>query len=130
MSNIKNYLGTIISLIAVLTIVSGVVQMIWPGCVLRIIGGSLNLANQHSFGIVGMFMVLFGALTLHGLMTHSSPALLWASIQKLGAFVAVALGVYEGLFSSLAMAVALFDLLSFVVIFIFWRKMLDGTLAS
>ena len=130
MTKLKNYLGTIITLIAILTIVSGTVQMIWPGFVLKMIGGSLELANQHSFGIVGMFMILFGALTLHGLITHSSPALLWASIQKLGAFIAVALAVHEQLFSTLAMAVALFDLLSFFLMIVFWRKMVDGTLAS
>jgi hypothetical protein len=130
MGKLKNYLGAIITLIAILTIISGAVQMLWPWLVLKMIGGSLDAGSQHSFGIIGMFMMIFGALTLHGLMTESSPALLWASIQKLGAFLAVALGVHNHVFSSLAMAVASFDLLSFFLMIVFWRKMVTGKLAS
>jgi hypothetical protein len=55
-------------------------------------------------------------------LVNSAPALLWSGLQKLGAVGAVGLGVYHGLFSNLALAVAAFDLLSAVVMLLYWRK--------
>lgn len=108
--------------IAAITILSGLVQVIKPELVLSIIGGEQSPSGNHSFAIIGMFMVLFGALAIHALSTESQEpvAILWCSLQKLGASVAVGVGVCKVLFSPLALLVAGFDLLSFVVMFIFW----------
>ena len=66
-----------------------------------------------------MFMVLFGAMLLQALLTAGdhSVAVLWAGLQKFGAAAAVALGVFKGIFSLLALSVAGFDLLSGILIF-------------
>lgn len=85
-----------------------------PGFVLGIIGASVTPTSSHFFAIVGMFMALFGGLMLHAIYsaTPQRPAILWCAFQKLGAFAAVSLGVFSGVFSALAMAVAIFDLVS------------------
>lgn len=106
--------------IGLLTIVSGAVQVVAPAFVLSLVGGDASPPSRHFFGIVGMFMVLFGGALVHGL---AGPApdrvvLLWTGLQKLGASAAVGLGVARGLFAPLALAVAGFDFASGVVIFL------------
>jgi hypothetical protein len=113
--------------IAWATVASGLVQLVSPGLVLTFVGGDQAPASRHFFGIVGMFMVLFGGALAQGLGTDASePAdrivLLWAGLQKLGASAAVGLGVERSLFAPIALAVAGFDLLSGILIFVYRAK--------
>jgi hypothetical protein len=112
----------IVFFIGIITIFSGLAQVINPELVLSVVGGEKSPGGNHSFAIIGMFMVLFGALVVHALSTETQEpvAIFWCSLQKLGAAVAVGIGVGKGLFSPLALAVAGFDLLSFFVMFVFW----------
>ena len=84
--------------------------------------------SRHFFGIVGMFMVLFGGMLWQALVRQPTPPVpvFWAGLQKLGASAAVGLGVYNGIFSALALAVAGFDLLSGIAIFIYWRAIREA----
>jgi len=120
----KPALWWVLVAISALTALSGLVQAVSPGLILGLIGGDTSAANRHSFGIVGMFMVLFGGLLLQALLSsrHHPLAVFWAGLQKLGAAGAVGLGVGKGLFSSLAWAVAGFDLLTGVLIFFYLRR--------
>lgn len=108
--------------IAGITAVSGLTQMIVPGFVLGIIGAAVTPTSSHFFGIVGMFMALFGGLLLHALYAPPTPPLVlfWCGLQKFGATVAVAMGVVREVFSWLALGVAGFDLLSGVLILVYW----------
>jgi hypothetical protein len=118
----------ILVLIAVLTAVSGAVQMLKPDFVLRLVGGPDNPGARHFFGIVGMFMVLFGGLAFQALRAPAEMQALplrWAALQKLGASGAVGLGVYKGLFGILALGVAGFDLLSGLLIVLYLRQRLN-----
>lgn len=110
--------------IAALTVMSGLVQLVAPSFVLGIIGADATAVGAHSFGIVGMFMVLFGGLLWEGLGPRGPipTALRWAGLQKLGAAGAVGLGVARGLFGPLALGVAGFDLLSGVLIFVYLMR--------
>ncbi len=110
----KQLLYRIVAVIAALTLLSGLGQLLMPGLVLRLIGAEATPTSLHLFSIVGMFMALFGGMVLHALVSarHHRIVLLWAALQKLGAFAAVTLGVANDLFSPLAMAVAFFDLAS------------------
>ena len=110
--------------ISIMTVVSGLTQMLAPGFVLGILDAETTAAAQHFFAIVGMFMVLFGGLLLHALFSHGHQqvAVLWAGLQKLGAVGAVALGVANAVFSPLALLVAGFDLVSGVLILMFWSS--------
>jgi hypothetical protein len=104
--------------IAVATIGTGAIQIAAPQLVLGVISvASGTSLGEYLFAIVGMFMVLFGGLLLHAL---SGPELqrvplLWAGLQKLGASIAVALGVAAGVLVPLALLVAAFDLASAVL---------------
>ena len=108
----RGRVGTIVAVIAVLTIVSGAVQMAWPGFILGLVGAESDATSRHFFGIVGMFMVLFGGLALHGVRVSSLPALIWSGLQKAGAVAAVLLGIRHGIFSLAALPIAGFDFLS------------------
>ena len=85
-----------------------------PGVVLDLLGAESTPTTRHLFAIVGMFMAVVGGVTLQALLTEPTPAyvVLWCAVQKLGAFIAVTVGVTRDLFDTVAMAVALFDLLT------------------
>ena len=121
----KKYITLVVVIISILTIASGLTQVVMPGFVLNVIGAEVTDISKHLFGIVGMFMALFGSLMLHTVyQTHTSQtAVFWCSMQKLGAFVAVSLGVYNELFSWTAMSVAVFDLIS-GILFLYFIKTL------
>jgi hypothetical protein len=120
----KKYLRVIIILIAILTIISGLVQLISPSFILKFIGGEINTTTNHLFAIVGMFMFLFGGLLLHSLYSiyNSKVVVLWCALQKLGAAIAVFLAIEKNLFSPIAALVAGFDLLSAILFFIYYRS--------
>jgi hypothetical protein len=112
-------------LIGIVTMLSGAIQMVSPQFVLNIIGAHITETASYSFGIVGMFMLLFGGILTHGLRAKPQhPQLIfWASLQKFGAAIAVFLGVQREIFAPLALAVALFDLLSGFLALWYWKRL-------
>ena len=109
--------------IAAITVATGLAQALAPGPMLRLVGGEATPTSAHVFGIVGMFMVLFGGALWQGVRQPAPDrtVLLWTGLQKLGASLAVGLGVMNGIFSALALAVAGFDLLSGILIIAYWN---------
>jgi hypothetical protein len=120
----KDWLYWVLVLIAAATVLTGLAQMLSPGFVLSTMKAEIDPTSKHFFGIVGMFMVLFGGLFLNALLSRANHpvAVFWASMQKLGAAVAVGLGVMNHIFSSLALGVAGFDLLSGILGIIYWLR--------
>ena len=120
----KDWVFVLLLLIAASTALTGAVQVIAPGFILRLLSAEVTITSAHFFAIVGMFMVLFGGATLHALLSfrHHPIVILWSSFQKFGASGAVALGVQRGVFSSLAIIVAVVDLLSGLLAFWYWRR--------
>lgn len=110
--------------ISVATVASGLGQLVMPGLVLDVLSSESTPATRHFFGIVGMFMVLFGGALLHALLGKAPQpvVVLWAGLQKFGAFAAVTLGVLSDLFSALALGVAAFDLVSGVLVLLYWNR--------
>jgi hypothetical protein len=117
----RDHLWWLLAVIAVLTVVSGLVQMFDPGFILGTISGEATAASRHFFGIVGMFMALFGGMTLHALLSADENRIVfvWAGLQKAGASIAVGSGVFHGIFSSLALLVAGFDLATAIIFVIY-----------
>ena len=115
----KRYLPAIIVIISAITIVSGLTQLFMPGYVLGFIGAETSPLADHFFRIIGMFMALFGGLLLHTVYSAApgSTAVIWCALQKLGAAAMVGIAVQNGLFSTLALGVAAFDLLSALLLF-------------
>lgn len=114
--------------ISLATVVSGLAQVVAPAFVLRVIGAEITPTTTHFFAIVGMFMALFGGLMLHTVYSaRTDPvAILWCAWQKLGACVAVGLGIWHDIFSFMAAGVALFDLLSGVLFLYYLKKVKSG----
>src|SRR5688500_8413149 len=98
--------------------------MIAPAFILRFLSAETTTASLHFFSIVGMFMVLFGGVTLHALLSlkHHPVVILWSSFQKFGASMAVALGVQRGVFASVALIVAVVDFFSGVLALWYWKR--------
>lgn len=120
----KKYLQLIVLVIAIITIISGLVQVFVPGFVLSNIGAEVTATSKHFFGIIGMFMALFGGLMVHTIYSAqpSQAAIFWCAMQKLGAFVAVSLGIWNDIFSMIGGAVAGFDLLSGILFLIYLKR--------
>lgn len=120
----KDWLYWALVIIGAVTILSGLLQMAAPGVVLTLIGGESTPTSLHFFGIIGMFMALFGGAMLQALLSplHHPVVIFWASLQKFGASIAVGLGVWHLLFSPLALMVAGFDLLSGILGFWYWSR--------
>ena len=122
----KKYLSLLIILISIATVLSGLVQLFNPSFILEIIGAEISVTSRHLFSIIGMFMVLFGAMMLHAIYSShkNEAAILWAAMQKLGAAAAVGLGIVHGIFNMLSLAVALFDLVSGIIFLYYYRQYL------
>lgn len=120
----NKFLNLIVILISIATVVSGLVQMISPTTVMTLIKADITATSAHFFGIVGMFMALFGGLMLHAVYSPrpQRPAIFWSALQKLGAFAAVGLGIINGIFGPLAASVALFDLFSGIFFLYYLKK--------
>jgi hypothetical protein len=120
----NKFLNLIVIVISFATILSGLTQMIMPGFVLAFVGATITDTSSHFFAIVGMFMTLFGGLMLHAVYSAQpqKPAILWCAFQKLGAFVAVGLGIINGIFMPIAAGVALFDLFSGLLFLYYLKK--------
>jgi hypothetical protein len=125
----KDWLFVLLLLIAAATALTGGVQVVAPSFFLRLLSAEVTVTSQHFFAIVGMFMFLFGGATLHALLSfrHHPVVILWSSFQKFAASGAVALGVQRGVFSSLAIIVAVIDLLSGLLAFWYWRRIRGDT---
>lgn len=121
---IDDRLALFVVLIALGTVGAGLFQLVFPGVVLDIIDGDTTKTAKHFFAIVGMFMAVVGGVTLHSLYTGRAMAMVvgWGSVQKFGASLAVGIGVARDVFGPLALAVAGFDALSFVVMAVLARR--------
>jgi len=121
----KSTLRLLLLLIAVITIGSGLTQVFAPAFVLHTVGADITPTTKHFFAIVGMFMFLFGGMLIQALYSErdNAAAILWSGLQKLGASAAVFVGIGKGLFAPLAAAVASFDLVSGLLIFLYLRQM-------
>lgn len=110
--------------ISLITVVSGLAQLIAPAFVLEIVGAETSASAQHLFRTVGMFMAITGGLFLQSLLSHSDERSIpfWIGVQKLAAAGLVSWGVLTGIFGTLALGVAAFDLLSGVLAWIFLSR--------
>lgn len=107
----KKILQILIVLISVASVVSGLIQMVAPGFILGLVGGKASPTTVHLFAIIGMFMVLFGALMLTAVYAAvpNRAIVFWCGMQKLGASAAVIIGICHGIFQLPAAAIATFD---------------------
>jgi hypothetical protein len=115
----------ILIVIAAITVVSGLAQLVAPASVLGFVARDPDALGAHLFATIGMFMVITGAMFLQSLLRRSTePSIpFWIGVQKAAAAVLVAWAVYRGLFVPLACGVAAFDAVTGIVAFVFWRRL-------
>jgi len=125
------FIRIIILLISVTTVFSGAMQVIMPSFVLKFVGAQIDTTTSQLFATIGMFMFLFGAMMIHALYNEENNrvAVTWSGLQKLGASVAVFIGIFNEVFVPLAAGVAIFDLLS-AVLFFYYLKTLKNDAAG
>lgn len=115
------------AVIALITLLSGGVQLVTPGFVLQTLQADVTPTSAHFFRIIGAFMMLFGGLVLDVWLRKKSPRtatpIHWCAGQKAVAVLAVSWGVFAGLFAPFALAVAGFDLLSAVILYLYARSL-------
>lgn len=111
--------------IAVVTALSGITQVLLPGTVLDLLGAESTATSRHLFATVGMFMLVVGGLSVHALVQRDVPpyVVLWAGLQKFGAFAAVGLGVTRDVFEGVALLVAVFDLATAGLFALLWVRL-------
>jgi hypothetical protein len=115
----------VLIIIAAVTVVSGLAQLVAPDTVLGFIAVSSDALSAQLFATVGMFMVITGAMFLQSLLRRSTePSIpFWIAIQKAAAAVLVGWAIYRGLFVWLAAGVALFDAATAIIAFVFWSRL-------
>jgi len=123
---VKKIIQIIVVLISLATMVSGIVQVIAPRFVLGIVGSEVTSTTAYFFAIVGMFMILFGGLMLTTVYQAipNRASVFWCALQKLGASLAVILGICHGIFQLPAGGIALFDGLS-GILFLYYLSTLS-----
>lgn len=112
------------AVIAWITILTGVTQILFAARLLPILGVEPSAASEQLFATVGMFMLLFGAAVLHALRRREAAnvVLLWSGWQKIGAALLVCWAVAHSIFTPMAMLIAVFDLASGLLFFdLRWR---------
>ena len=120
----KDAVYILLIIIAAATALTGMVQAVAPAFILDLLHADTTRTSRHFFAIVGMFMVLFGGVTLNALLSfrHHPIVIFWSALQKLGASVAVGLGVVNEVFSPLGWIVAVVDLLSGLLALSYWKR--------
>jgi hypothetical protein len=112
---------TVLRGIGAITVATGVLQAAVPQATLGPLKADDSPTARHFFGTVGMFMACTGGVLVA--RSEDRPVVLMTAAQKLGASVAVGLGVRRGLLSPLALAVASFDALSGLIALDYWRRL-------
>jgi hypothetical protein len=110
-------LRRLVLVIAAITIVTGLAQILWARPMLELVGAHADATAGHLFATVGMFMAIIGAAVWRAERVPSADAsmLLWGTLQKALASALVAVGVARHVFADRALIVAAFDGLSAVV---------------
>jgi hypothetical protein len=121
----KKYLRLIILLISVITLISGAIQVVAPAVVLNFVGAAIDLTTKQLFATIGMFMFLFGGMMIHALYNEydNRVVVIWSALQKLGASIAVVIGIVKGAFLPVAGMVAAFDFFSGILFFVYRRSL-------
>ena len=119
----KKYIKITVVIISFITVASGLMQLGFPAFVLKNVGIEGTATNTQLFATIGMFMIMFGGLVIHGVYSpyQNKVIILWASFQKLGASIAVGIGILHHIFNFASGGVALFDLCSGIIFLYYYQ---------
>lgn len=111
--------------IGIVTVANGLVQLLAPDFVLRIVAFEVNAIAKHLIASLGMLVSLFGGMFLYAILDERPQyvAVLWAGIAKFGTAIAIGLGVQHTTFIAPVLALALFDLVAGIMIVGYWFRL-------
>jgi len=121
----RHPLRAVLVVLAAITALTGVAEILAPAALLTLLGAVPTPLAAQLFATVGLFMVVVGGLLTQSLLrqTPHRDVVLWSGVQKAGAVVAVAVGVLNGVFGPIALLVAAFDLVTAVLVFVYWQRL-------
>jgi hypothetical protein len=110
--------------VGAITAVSGLLVLAFPITMLHLLDAGTTDPAPYIFGVVGLFMLLFGGLLVDAARRPEPPpvALFWCFLQKVGASVAMLAGFITDVYGWLALLVAVFDGVSALVVYGLWRR--------
>jgi hypothetical protein len=110
--------------IAVITIGSGLIQMVASDAALSIMGFGAAPENVYLFRLVSLLTALFGGALFHTAWTRrcEPTVLLWSGLQKVFGALAVLLAVLGGIIQGNTLLVAGYDFLAGLYVLWFWRR--------
>ena len=108
--------------IGILTVINGLVQLLAPEFVLRIVSFETSPLAKHLIASLGMLVALFGGMFLYAILDEQPQyvAVLWSGFAKFGTAIAIGLGVQHTTFIAPVLALALFDLVAAIMIIGYW----------
>jgi len=122
----RHWTEWLLILVALITLLSGIGQLIIPDTALTFMGVNPLPETRYLFRLVSLLTALFGGALLHTALPrrYELTLLLWASLQKLLGAAAVVLAVLSGLIASPTLLIAGYDALAgvYVLWFYTWRK--------
>lgn len=110
--------------VGVITAFSGFLLLLFPKTMLDLLDAGTTDPAPYLFGIVGIFMLLFGGLTVDA-CRRPDPApvvLFWATIQKVAACIAMLVGVFTDVYGVVALVFVAFDGVSALILWALWRR--------
>ncbi|HKG93536.1 MAG TPA: hypothetical protein VKA84_16630 [Gemmatimonadaceae bacterium] len=122
----RGAVARVLTALALLTIVSGVMQLFDPARALAPLGAdpaTVGPAGLFHFGAIGALLVVFGGLLLHAVLspTPYAPVFLWVGAEKLVYATMAAMGVSNGLYARPALLVTALDVVAATLCLLQWR---------
>ena len=118
----KNLMDWAVLAIAVITMLSGLVQIVAHRAVLSMMQVEISPQTVYLFIVVSLFTSLFGAALLHALLSRQRQTVIvfWASLQKVIGAAAVFVAALNGIIARSALLAAGYDFMAGIFIFGYW----------
>lgn len=118
----KNLMDWVALAIAVITILSGLAQIVAHRAVLSMLQVTISPETVYLFIVISLLTSLFGAALLHALLLRQRQTVIvfWASIQKVIGAAAVFGAALNGIIARSALLAAGYDFLAGIFIFGYW----------
>jgi hypothetical protein len=120
----RHWTEWLLILIAVITVLSGIGQLLLPDAALALMNITPLPETRYLFRLVSLLTALFGGALLHTAFPgqYQSTVLLWAGLQKLLGAAAVLLAVLNGLIAAPTLLIAAYDALAGLTILWFYNR--------